>query len=597
MLSEPNVDWIAPHAKGTQARVLLSSVFGPYARDDEFGSRAINPMELYHNQVTRSQGSFSLRMFHRSWGLMMIQRNIAAPCTLLDFPTLEAFERELTANRYDIVGISGIIPNVAKVREMCRRIRHLSPQSKIVIGGHVAAIPGLDKLIDADFIVRGEGIAWMRRYLGEDVKAPIAHPEILSGFGFRVLGMRVPDSTRDTAATIIPSVGCPLGCNFCTTSSFFGGKGKSVHFYQSGDEVFDVMEQMEKAMGVSSFFVMDENFLLNRPRAMQLLARMQQGGKSWALYVFSSVNAIRKYTMEELVQLGVSWIWVGLESPNSTYAKLKNVDTRALTHELRQHGIKILGSSIVGLEHHTPENIHEEMEYAASHDTDFHQFMLYTPVPGTPLFAEMQQEGRMLEDIDLADIHGQFKFNYKHAAISRDDSKRFLDGAFRHDFERNGPSLFRICRTIFEGWKRYHNHPDGRVRQRFTDEARKLRTTYNAALWAMEKRLQKANPPISRRIHELRCEIEQAFGMTTKLVRAVVGPVLLWTSMREDKRLARGVTYEPEMFVERRNWTAKALPLPGSKIATMPTRQEEPLTNIAAARVAVEVFSEASAGD
>ena len=67
--------------------------------------------------------------------------------------------------------------------------------------------------------------------------------------------------------------------------------------------------------------------------------------------------------------------------------------------------------------------------------------------------------------------------------------------------------------------------------------------------------------------------------------------------MREDKRLARGVTYEPEMFVERRNWTAKALPLPGSKIATMPTRQEEPLTNIAAARVAVEVFSEASAGD
>ena len=54
--------------------MLLSSVFGPYAQDDEFGSRSINPMELYHNQVTREQGSFSLRMFHRSWGLMMIQR-------------------------------------------------------------------------------------------------------------------------------------------------------------------------------------------------------------------------------------------------------------------------------------------------------------------------------------------------------------------------------------------------------------------------------------------------------------------------------------------------------------------------------------------
>ena len=48
------------------ARVLLSSVFGPYCQDDKYGSRAINPMELFHNQVTREQGSFSLRVFHPS---------------------------------------------------------------------------------------------------------------------------------------------------------------------------------------------------------------------------------------------------------------------------------------------------------------------------------------------------------------------------------------------------------------------------------------------------------------------------------------------------------------------------------------------------
>ena len=90
---------VPKHPKGTRARVLLSSVFGPYAQDDEFGSRAINPMELYHNQVTRAQGAFSLRMFHRSWGIMMIQANISAPCTVLDFPTREAFARELTLAR------------------------------------------------------------------------------------------------------------------------------------------------------------------------------------------------------------------------------------------------------------------------------------------------------------------------------------------------------------------------------------------------------------------------------------------------------------------------------------------------------------------
>jgi radical SAM superfamily enzyme YgiQ (UPF0313 family) len=554
MISTATSDSILPHPKGSKARVLLSSVFGPYARDDEFGSRAINPMELYHNQVTRTQGSFSLRMFHRSWGLMMIQRNISAPSTLLDFPTLERFERELTSTEYDIVGISGIIPNFGKVREMCRRIRQLSPNSKIIVGGHVAAIPGIDKLIDADCVVRGEGIAWMRRYLGEDPSAPITHPEILSGFGMRVLGMRIPDNTRDTAATIIPSVGCPMGCNFCTTSAFFGGKGKSVNFYESGEQLFEVMEHMEQSMNVSSFFLMDENFLLNRPRAMKLLERMKQAGKSWSLYVFSSVNAIRKYSIEELVQLGVSWIWMGLESPKSSYAKLRNSDTQALAAELRQHGIKLLGSTIVGLEHHTLDNIRQEIEYAVSHGTDFHQFMLYTPVPGTPLFQQMQEEGRMLDDVDLADIHGQFKFNFEHAAISRDDSKRLLDWAFRFDFERNGPSLFRICDTIFQGWKRYHDHPDQRVRQRIANEAAKLRTTYDAALWAMEKRLKKTNASVSARIRALRQEIEDEFGAATRVARVVAGPLLLWTSKREDRALANGKTYEPETFVDRRNW-------------------------------------------
>lgn len=108
------------HPKGSRARVLLSSVFGPYAQDDEFGSRRINPMELYHNQVTRAQGSFSLRMFHRSWGIMLIQANISAPCSVLDFPTREAFARELTTNHYDIVGISSIIVNVGKVQDWIR---------------------------------------------------------------------------------------------------------------------------------------------------------------------------------------------------------------------------------------------------------------------------------------------------------------------------------------------------------------------------------------------------------------------------------------------------------------------------------------------
>ena len=46
-------------------KLLLTSVFGPYAVDDEYGVKE-NKMELFHNQVTREEGIFSYRFNHRS---------------------------------------------------------------------------------------------------------------------------------------------------------------------------------------------------------------------------------------------------------------------------------------------------------------------------------------------------------------------------------------------------------------------------------------------------------------------------------------------------------------------------------------------------
>jgi radical SAM superfamily enzyme YgiQ (UPF0313 family) len=541
------------HPKGSQARILLSSVFGPYAQDDEFGSRSINPMELYHNQVTRLQGPFSLRLFHRSWGILFIQANISAPCAVLDFPTRERFAEELKTNQYDIVGISSIIVNIGKVREMCRMVRELSPKSTIVVGGHVSAIPGLKNMIDADFIVQGEGVGWMRRFLGEDDSAPIAHPVIAAGFGHRVMGVKLPASIGSTAATIIPSVGCPMGCEFCTTSSFFGGKGRYTNFLNTGDQLFAVMEEAERTLGMTSFFMMDENFLLHRRRALELLELMKAAGKAWTLYVFSSANAVRLYSVEELVQLGVSWIWMGLESPQSGYEKLDGTDTLALTRELRQHGIAILGSTIIGMEHHTPTNIHEEIEHAIAHDSDFHQFMLFTPVPGTPLHKRMGAEGRLF-DVDLADIHGQYQFNWDHPHITPQQSKHFLDFAFARDFEVNGPSLARFVRTTLEGWKRYKDIPDLRVRARFERERLALRTYYSGLLWAAEKYIAESNVAVAEKLRALRQEVKRECGGSSAWMARILGPALLWAARREQRRLEAGITYEPPTFFQQRNW-------------------------------------------
>jgi radical SAM superfamily enzyme YgiQ (UPF0313 family) len=208
---------------------------------------------------------------------------------------------------------------------------------------------------------------------------------------------------------------------------------------------------------------------------------------------------------------------MGLESPRSHYTKLQGTDTRQLTRELREHGIRVQGSTIIGLEHHTPENLVEEIDYAVDHRADFHQFMLYTPVPGTPLHQEMSKQGRMLANVNFADIHGQDKFNFQHAAISREDSKRFLDRAFRRDFEQNGPSLYRMCQTMLQGWRRYRDYPDARVRERFARESAKLRTVYNAALWAMERQFRQVNRSVSDDIRALRQEVEKEFGMASRV--------------------------------------------------------------------------------
>jgi radical SAM superfamily enzyme YgiQ (UPF0313 family) len=559
------------HPLGSRARILLTSVFGPYAKDDAYGSRAINPMELYQNQVTRAEGPFSLRMFHRSWGIMLIQANITAPCTLLDFPTLERFVEELRSFPYDIVGISSILTNVEKVKAMCRLIREHRPGATIVVGGHVANRPGLAGYIDADYIVPGEGVRWFRQFLGEDPEQPIRHPLICSAIGTRVMGFQAKNSGREAAATLLPSVGCPMGCNFCATSAMFGGKGKFVNFYETGDELFRVMCGIERGMGVRSFFVMDENFLLHRKRALRLLELIEEHGKAWSLYVFSSARVVQSYRIEQLVRLGISWVWMGLEGQNSRYAKLSGVDTRALVRTLQSHGIRVLGSSIIGLEEHTPENLTEAIEYAVSHGTDFHQFMLYTPIPGTALYAEHLASRTLKDPGEYAesDVHGQFIFRHRHPHIPPGQEAELILNAFRRDFEVNGPSVLRIARTVLAGWRRYRHHADRCIRDRFAWEARDLAVTFPATLWAARRWFQERNPQLQRKLSGLLEEITREVGLKAKLVAPLAGR-LVWSKLRQEAaRLRAGWTYEPPTFYEanapmlsqRRRWPFPPMPI------------------------------------
>jgi radical SAM superfamily enzyme YgiQ (UPF0313 family) len=490
---------------------------------------------------------------------MLIQSNIEAPCTLLDFPSLDRFVHEIEHHSYDIVGISSIIPNIGKLKKMCEQVRKYLPKATIVVGGHVANKGNIHEIIDADHIVKGEGVQWFRAFLGQNATEAIRHPLAYSGFGARILGITLRDQPGDTAAVLLPSVGCPVGCNFCSTSALFGGKGKFINFYPTGDELFSIMCQLEEKLKVRSFFTMDENFLLHRKRALRLLELMKKSNKSWSLYVFSSARVLKSYTIEQLIELGISWVWMGLEGKQSRYSKLNNVETPPLVRCLQSHGIRVLGSSIIGLENHTPDNIHRIIDYALSHNTDFHQFMLYTPIPGTPLYEEHRKHGTLLAESEfpLADTHGQYRFNYRHQYIPNGREEQFILDAFQRDFEVNGPSLARLIRTLLKGWKRYKECPDKRIQDRFAWEAKPLRTTYAAAVWAMKRRF-RTNKRIAEKMDGLLQEIYETFGWKTRIIAPLAGMYVYAALNKEERRLANGWTYEPDCFFEK-NAAALAL--------------------------------------
>jgi len=394
-------------------------------------------------------------------------------------------------------------------------------------------------------------VRWMRRFLGEEENRPIRHPQVLTNTRPRILGVPLRDHAGLDYATLIPGVGCPLGCNFCSTSAMFGGKGRFIEFYKTGAELFDIMAALESNLGIRGFFVMDENFLLDRKRALELLDLMEEHGKSWYLQIFSSANVLRLYSMEELVGLGVNWVWLGMEGKDSRYAKLAGTDTKPLIRQLHEHGIRVLGSSIIGLEENTPENIDEVIDHAVSHNTDMHQFMLYMPVPGTPLHAEHEARGTLLDQTEVTpgDAHGQSTFNYRHPHIHHGQEAELLLRAFQRDFEVNGPSVVRIVRTLLAGWRRYKDHPNARIRARFAHEAGNLPVNYAGALWACRRRY-RGDPHRRQLIGRVLDELCAEFGEVARRSAPIVGRRLYHALRCEEERLRQGWTYEPPTFYE-----------------------------------------------
>lgn len=438
--------------------LLLTSVFGPYGVDDEYGEKE-NKMELFHNQVTREQGIFSYRFNHRSQGLYFLAENIDMPTAVLDFPSFERFKKELKKG-YDYIGISFIIPNFKKARRMARTVRELSPKSKIILGGHGVNIPNIASMIDHDFLCKGEGVYYLRKLFKENIHKPIKHPLGYSSYNRQVMGAPwAPDS-----GILITGVGCVNRCRFCATSHFFDGY---VSYLKTGQDIFNVCCRYEDEMHITDFGVLDENFLKMKDRALELLELMEKNHRRFTFAIFSSAETLKEIgDLDILVRLGITFIWVGVESKNGPYAKNRNTDFAFLFSELRKRGISVLASSILFIEEHDKNTIWEDVDYVTSLKPDYLQFSPLGPIPGTRLYEDYEGQGKLIPTVPYESQHGQGKIWFFHDHFSREESEEFLRLAFEIDYNRNGASLLRAIKTALAGYAYCTTHADKAVRSR-----------------------------------------------------------------------------------------------------------------------------------
>jgi len=471
----------------------------------QYGDAPSVGYELLYRQVTRAQGVFSPRTVNVFFGLDYIAENLDAPTVVLQYPSKRELIKELKKG-YDYIGVSFIMALMHKMKETVALIRKYAPNSKIVLGGYGTVLK--DEVLKpyGDFICREEGVAFMRRLLGEpEIPMPYKHPLIVSWL--KVFGWKVSGTGK-----IFAGLGCPNGCDFCCTSHFFSRK--HIKLLPTGRDIYNVVERYFDLDPSLVFLILDEDFLLNKKRAMEFRECVLQGGRKPAIFAFSSIKAISQYKVEEILEMGIDGFWIGYEGTRSNYAKQQGRPVDEILTEFREHGITVLASMIVGFDYQTPEIVAQELDGLMKLKPSLGQYLIYGPVPGTPFHERVIKEN-LLHDIYTSDKDlfyrraDGFRTMMKHPTLSPAQIEDIQRWCFEQDFQRLGPSIYRVLETRFLGYLKLKDSPNPVLRQKAEYFARELRYAYPVFL---PGRLLGPNATIRKWIGDLERRIHAELG-------------------------------------------------------------------------------------
>ena len=250
------------------------------------------------------------------------------------------------------------------------------------------------------------------------------------GSGWKYLNMMPIESGR----------GCPYGCEFCTVTGFFGD---SIRFRTNESVVNELLMLKRRARGergqICIFFI-DDNFAINIKRTKSLLRDIIAANAQLPWTAQISANLLRD---EELVDLiaasGGKWIFIGMESldaanlsdVNKSFSKPEEYDV--VLNRLAKRNIYAITSFILGLDNDTPGVAERTLQQIKQWPPGLPVFSPLTPLPGTPLYSRLQNEGRLTRPKHWLNF-ARYTMSHTPLKMSTSEAHEELDRAWRMSY-------------------------------------------------------------------------------------------------------------------------------------------------------------------
>jgi hypothetical protein len=439
-------------------KILFSSPCGPYAKlpVDE------DPIDYFYYRNTYKQKMFQLRSFQSWHSLHFMAQNIPVSSVVLENPSMKAFQKEINKGQYEIIAIGFTILLTKKVLEMVEWLKEKHPAIEVVLGGYGTAIfkesfETSDKLKSlVNHICYGEGLSFMNSIISQkwNIKNQQTLKQDLLPAGNSFFRSKIELFKQ---IVVVGGLGCVYGCSFCATSSQFNKRHIPLF---TGKALFDsLLKQSQKHPKIQSSIIYEEDFLLNRPQVLEFIEHYKASElqkRSLLLTIFASVKSVMQFSISELIECGIGTIFIGVESLNEEVLLKEGLVKRkgeieSVFAQLHAHGINTLGSLIIGWDSQTPAIAKADSERFIAMNPTFYQVVPLHVVPGTKLWEEMKNEGRISTDYKV-ELDGITNYNFETKSCSHTEARKLVFATYTGLVKEGGPWPFRLFENLLTGY-------------------------------------------------------------------------------------------------------------------------------------------------